>query len=233
MQIQTIIQKSLNNAARSDLGLKRSTLSSKGVRNIPIPCDPSKDRAVCSSTGRVAIIAAVNDEDRCSITDLDNHSKDLDSIHQKAMFSSNISAVEHHEVVTKPIYPPTGDPTEIPLYKVLKRGDKVFARTSTGVYERAEILSVVHGGYPSARYDIRFHLSRNGTTETLPWKDIKLTNSLNGDGQECSGRDLIMNAGGGSDDVDEFGRSKRRKRSAEDIIAATNKKLEKVSIYSR
>lgn len=104
---------------------------------------------------------------------------------------------------------------DTPLYKRLSVGDTVYAYyAGDGGFHKADIVSVMHGGYHSARYDLKYH----GYDEkvTLPWTDLKPFSELR-DTDTSPGK---YDEGIGQDDVDSFGRSLAG-RNLQDISSTT------------
>jgi hypothetical protein len=98
---------------------------------------------------------------------------------------------------------------DAPLYKRFKVGDTVIAYfAGDGQFHKADIVSVMHGGYHSAQYDVQYH----GYTEkaTLSWTDMKPYSDLREEEEEEERGGMMHTShmdgdeGGG---VDSFGRS--------------------------
>ena len=88
---------------------------------------------------------------------------------------------------------------DAPLYKRLKLGDTVFAYyAGDDQYHKAVIMSVMHGGYHSAKYDVKF----NGydSKETLSWTDLKPYSDYREE-------EKVLATGPDIGQVDAFGRS--------------------------
>jgi hypothetical protein len=104
------------------------------------------------------------------------------------------------------------------LYKILKAGDEVLARYSIdSKFYRAIITTVVHKGYTSARYDVKF--IDYGTLDTVSWKDIIYdpSKAIRVDSKPAEV----------STSVDSFGRDLTQ-RSSSSIIETNNKHENKV-----
>jgi hypothetical protein len=164
------------------------------------------DRATISGGfddfSRHKIMEALNDEGATSLTPAIN-STDPDAMHHRAIFSG-----ETAEEIVIPTQPSayTRPSDDVPIYKSLKVGDVVQALfRQDGKYYEADVLAVVHGGYPSAKYDIKF----KGYSEvvSVSWRDIITPE------KEVS-RDEIRRAEVGQESesgtkLDEFGREVR------------------------
>jgi hypothetical protein len=128
----------------------------------------------------------------------DKPPSDIDEIHQQAMFSAVALA-------PSPLPIAESHSDSLPLYKRVKVGDSVLARYSDGRYYEATVHAVVHGGYPSAQYEVRF--SNYSDIHLVSWKDLQLS-------RDEDERDIIAKRsrtlGSSTDDTkDAFGRDRR------------------------
>lgn len=158
---------------------------------------------------RNTINAAINDE---SITTLSSvflgvGEVSSDERHQQAIFtSSSLSMTQPSSLLGNITENLPLESRVLPLYKQLKVGDQIQARYTDGNYYSAEIISVTHGGYASAKYDIKF--SGYSDTITSSWKDIIKVDKLERNESKIEGRVSIPSP---ADDrvIDEFGREIR------------------------
>jgi hypothetical protein len=93
----------------------------------------------------------------------------------------------------------------LPLYKRLRVDDSVLARHSDGRYYEAIVHGVIHGGYPSAQYEVKYANSRDSVTHLVSWKDLEDLGEGRG---EKRGRDMVA-LSTSNDDKDVFGRDRR------------------------
>ena len=161
---------------------------------------------------------ALNDEETVSLEASVGRS-DVDSIHNSAIFggdkveltgcSNSRGGDEGHNSSVE-----TAATGTLPLYKKTRVGDRVKARYEDGKFYDAEVVAVVHGGYTSAKFDIKF----NGYTDVVcvSWRDVlqadDSTEEKNLVGREVSTVESAV-APAKKAGVDEFGRELRAAES--------------------
>ena len=147
---------------------------------------------------RQMIVDAINDDEKSTISCVMMRNegvsnKLIDSVHEKAIFSNvESNADKRYDYVVRPpavnnsgcavnervpckSRSPDPDVHESKLYTFLKKGDTVLAKYNYGPnYVKAVILSVSHGGYTSARYDVKYADYSKDNISTVSWEDIKL-----------------------------------------------------------
>lgn len=131
-----------------------------------------------------------------------------DAQHQSAIFSTQIpdsTTVQHaasNPVLFNRKKPSASSDADAPLYKRLAVGDTVNAYyAGNGQFHRAEIMSVMHGGYHSAMYDVKYHGYHDKAT--LSWTDLSPFSDLK-DEVEDENNSIYAE---GIERVDAFGRS--------------------------
>jgi hypothetical protein len=158
--------------------------------------------------------------------------KSHDDLHQEAIFSAPSSAfastseaiiARHSALEISAEETMTRCNTNRPLYKILKKGDRILAKYSDGMYYPAKILTTIQKNYPSASYDIEFE--GYGTLTNISWKDALLIPSTNPESNFRTDSDIGSPARG----KDTFGRDCR---SSDGKVLASQLLNENVAISS-
>ena len=184
----------------------------ESIRNV-------EESKTASLLERKQAIAKIEGELNTSSSGFPLDEKDLH--HQTAIFSSGVSENTAPSSSRKDEFSgksslfnkrKTTVAADAPLYKRLHVGDTVYAYYAGDKgYHKADIVSVMHGGYHSAQYDVKYH----GYNEkvTLSWTDLKPFSELRND-DESKGNNKME---GESGEVDAFGRSLSERTSEAEV----------------
>jgi hypothetical protein len=183
------------------------------------------------------IFHAINDETSSTLGNIRNELKstdNIDELHYQAIFSINSLPSSILNDQNDKIYkedrgsvqenPPKVEENKLTteLYKTIKRGDIVLAQYPPGdKFYRAEVISVIHGGYISAKYDVKFLDTFNNTSLiTLSWKNIKNISNINFETKEAIGREIVKIIT--DTNIDQFGRNVSDFRQKKNIVSVYN-----------
>ena len=172
-----------SSASPSSAVSKTKTQEDK-VNNLKTSIHTIEKDTVASALHRREIIAQIQGSppDRDSITHITPLSGQ-DIQHQAAIFSTQMPDMASSPLPTNPKVETKASffnrkqatepiSTDAPLYKRLAVGDTVYAFfAEDGQFHKANIISVMHGGYHSAQYDVQYHGYPDKTT--LSWTDLQ------------------------------------------------------------
>ena len=120
---------------------------------------------------RADILKAINDEGCRSVANV-YKKKETKKIEESIPFQNAASEIERNSGDI--INPDQGD---LPLYKYLRVGDVVLANIVSYGILKGEIVSVIHRGYTSAKYDVK--LFNSNEVKTVPWTEMKRLDARN------------------------------------------------------